>query len=73
MDVKDPSEVWSGRKEKGTEVFIKSSHPNKRLHGYVGTITDVNGPECTMKFALKVGNEISEVKLPLRDVGLCPK
>ena len=69
---RDLTERYSGLKNEGCEVFVKSSHPDARLHGYVGKIVAVNGPHCTVEFLVKIKNEIKQVTLPLRDVGVCP-
>lgn len=47
-------------------VQVLSSHPDRRLHGYVGEIADSRGHEALVRFRIRIANEIDQAWVALR-------
>lgn len=58
----------------GNPVYIKKSHPDERIHGFVGEIIEERGHEVRVQFRLRPRNliELETVWCNLRDIGPTP-
>lgn len=48
--------------------MVLRSHPDARLHGYIGEVVASNGHELRVRFLVKIRNEISEAWIALRHI-----
>lgn len=57
----------------GHVVYVTAAHPDKRLHGYVGEITDSRPGSVLVTFRIAIGNTIESAWCTLREIAPLPR